>query len=164
MALEPVAVCFCKNTLVELVVISVTKQFQPFVAVGKVTTHPADVGVVPTLIVNAAVPLVVAMLAAAPPHPPAAIVGAVSEMSTLGVSRLREKYKSRGRFTDPPMSRELSVSGNNAPVLLMAHLPVLFVKNERVLEPLVPIFNAPLVRKLPVPLAEKTKFPPEFNV
>lgn len=74
------AVCFCTNTVVEIVVKSLTEQFHPVVAAGKVTVHPGAVGVVPTLMLKDAVPLFTEMLAAAPPHPPAAIVGAVLEI------------------------------------------------------------------------------------
>ena len=51
------AVCFVRNTAVEVVVTSSAKQFQPVVAAGKPITPDVAVPPVPTLMRNAAVPL-----------------------------------------------------------------------------------------------------------
>ena len=72
--------CLHINTEVEFVVRSVQEQTQSVVAAGNVMVQPPEVGAVPTLTVNAAVPLLAGMLAAEPPQPAPAIVGAVGEI------------------------------------------------------------------------------------
>lgn len=69
-----------------MVVKSFTKQFHPVAAVGRVTVHPAEVGPVPTLMLKEAGPLFAEIDAAEPPHPPAAIVGAVLAIRIFVVS------------------------------------------------------------------------------
>src|SRR5882762_9353304 len=67
---------------------SFTKHAQAVVAIGRVTVQPPEVGAVPTLIVKAAVPLLLAMLAADPPHPAAAIVGTAMKIKGLGLAAM----------------------------------------------------------------------------
>jgi hypothetical protein len=72
-------VCRCRDTEVDCVVMSLAEQFHPVVAAGMVTVH-AVVGVEPTPILKAAVPLAAVILAAEPPHPAPAIVGTVCDI------------------------------------------------------------------------------------
>jgi len=77
------AVCFVRNTAVEVVVTSSAKQFQPVVAAGKPITPDVAVPPVPTLMRNAAVPLLAVTEGEVPK--PEEIVGAVEDTSKLVV-------------------------------------------------------------------------------
>jgi hypothetical protein len=76
-------VCFCIETVVEIVVLSLTEQLQPVFAAGMVTVQPVDAGPVPTLISKDAVLLPPEMDAPDPPQPAAAIVGTVEVTMAL---------------------------------------------------------------------------------
>ena len=79
-------VCWIMKLVVEMALTWFASQCQSVVAAGMVIVQPPEVGAVPVRMLNDPVPFAAEMLAAEPPQPAAAIVGAVAMINGLGLS------------------------------------------------------------------------------